>query len=845
MAPAPLLSPQEELRTFKLEPGFHAELVAGEPLVHDPVAAAFDLEGNLWVAEFSTFNGELTQYLPELTHGVKPAQVPTCKIVKLVASHHDGRFDTRIVWLEGLQLVRGLAIVHDGILISDSPNLWLARDLHHTGHCDDKVLLSDNYEADPLMQVSRRQSTWAYKPTAGDTARVYIQAEDSGSLMWGRDNIIHDIDFALDYRYRHGKLEPLNVPVRGQFGICQDDFGRLYFNSNSDQLRGDLFAPTYGTRNGNVTGMPWADVRLATDQQVWPSHTNPAVTGGYRRGILGRHNGGLRPDGRLLEFTAACSPLIYRGTNFPKDYYGNAFVPEPAGNLIKRDLLSEKDGRITAVQAYHGREFLTSTDSRFRPVALVNAPDGTMLVVDLYRGILQEYHYLTHYLESQSLGRGLEAPMFGPGRIFRIVADQGPRDPDRPDLARASAADLAAALSKPNGWWRDVAEQELVERDDRSAVPALDDLALHAPNAATRDCALWALDGLEATDLKLLAAALQDPSEQIRSAAVRLHERWLASDATAEAALRQLEPMVDDPSAEVTVQLALTLGEAKGPAALALMARLLRQPNPSPFLPKAIASGLRGREFEFFESIAGEPQPAIQTILASAIVHSGNRAAIDRLIAQVGGEGGLAPRTRLAVIAGFESLLQPAFRRTIPRSGLVMAAELAPWQRSSDARVRAAAAELVSGLQPVEAEERRRAAHAKPLSAEEQKRYEQGQLVFQVCAACHQAGGTGQANVAPSLVDSHWVGSSPALLVRIVLNGKEGTPGFAAPMPPVAVAFTDEQIASVLTYVRNSWGRHEGAVTPDLVAEVRKQNGARQTPWTNAELTRWENRLKE
>src|SRR5262249_31770036 len=151
----------------------------------------------------------------------------------------------------------------------------------------------------------------------------------------------------------------------------------------------------------------------------------------------------------------ACSPLIYRGVNFPREFYGNAFVPEPAGNLIKRDILREERGRLAAVNAYRGREFLASTDSRFRPVALLNAPDGSLLVVDMYRGVLQEYHYLTRYLENQTLRRGLEAPMLGMGRIFRITYEGGPLDRTQPDLARRSAVDLVALLANANAWWRE------------------------------------------------------------------------------------------------------------------------------------------------------------------------------------------------------------------------------------------------------------------------------------------------------------------------------------------------------------------------------------------------------
>ena len=410
IAPDPVYSAKEEQRTFKLPPGYRIELVAAEPLVHDPVAAAFDLQGNLWVAEFTTFNAGMVKDMPEMARGV--THVPSSRIVKLVSTHHDGHFDVRIDWLEGLAHLRGIAIVRDGVLVADPPNLWLAREAHCTGRCDEKILLVNNFG-------------------------IPSTDEDAGSLLWGRDNVLHDISFVYDYRYRQGQIERLPVMIRGQFGISQDDWGRLYFSRNSDQLRSDLFAPIYNVRNPDATSLPWANVNIAEDQIVWPSHPNPAVNRGYRRAEPGQSNGGLRDDGTLLEYTAACSSMVYRGRNFPPEIYGNVFVPEPSANLVHLDLLEEARGRIVAKDAYPKKEFLTSTDTRVSPVGLLNAPDGSMLVLDMYRGILEEYHIITSYLRQQTLARGLEQPMFGLGRIWRITYSGGALDQSVPDL-RAS-----------------------------------------------------------------------------------------------------------------------------------------------------------------------------------------------------------------------------------------------------------------------------------------------------------------------------------------------------------------------------------------------------------------------
>jgi mono/diheme cytochrome c family protein len=819
--PSPALTPDQELRTFRLPPGFKIELLAADPVVQDPVAAAFDRAGTLWIAEFGNFNAGLIEHVPSLASGVKRIDIPTSRIVRLGSSHNDGRYDVRSVWLDGLNEAKGIMVARAGMLVSDPPNLWLARETRGAGRSDEKTLLLNNYEA-------------------------WEDPEESGSLLWGRDNIIHDIDFSYDYRYRHGALDRIAVPIRGQFGITQDDYGRLFFCRSTDHLRADFYPIAYSLRNGDSPEVTWANVQIAQDQEVWPSHPN-ITNRGYRLGKLGYHIDGVRTDGTLLEFTAACSPLIYRGQNFPMEFYGNAFVPEPAGNLIKRDLLHESGGRITASNAYDGTEFVTSTDSRFRPVALLNCPDGSMLIVDMYRGILEEYHFITSYLRDQSLARGLEKPMFGLGRIWKVSYDGGPLTTTRPGLDRMSSRDLVACLDRPNGWWRDAAQQEIVEREDFSVLPELERMAANDADPTARLGALWTLDGLGSDKAELLQHGLHDRSAKIRVAAVRLHETWLRSPEGAQA-VRQLREVLHDPEPEVRVQLALSLGEARSADAFAAMYQLLAESQNCPDLPSALASGLSGRELDFLQRIvSGEnqarPTPEIEsmaTLLATAILHRAESIQVATLIGMVGDVDRFPRWARAALIKGFDPVLTPAFRRSAGPTRILKAEALSPLLSNSDTNIRSAAERISAGLAQAEQAQREKPP-AVPLTEAQSAMYERGRLTFQICAGCHDTTGVGVWHVAPSLVDSHWVSSYPEIAIRIVLCGKEGTPGFPGPMPPIGGAFNDEQIADVLTYIKNSWGLHVGGVDLETVAKVRSKAGQRQTPWTDAELRRVEN----
>src|SRR5262249_62058591 len=124
----------------------------------------------------------------------------------------------------------------------------------------------------------------------------------------------------------------------------------------------------------------------------------------------------------------------------------------PAANLVSRIVLSDDGTTLRARKAYERGEFLASTDERFRPVFLSNAPDGTLYVVDMYRGILEHRLSMTEYLRDQILARKLEQPI-GLGRIYRVVHETTRRDTSHA-LSGASPAQLVAALSHPNRWWR-------------------------------------------------------------------------------------------------------------------------------------------------------------------------------------------------------------------------------------------------------------------------------------------------------------------------------------------------------------------------------------------------------
>lgn len=112
------------------------------------------------------------------------------------------------------------------------------------------------------------------------------------------------------------------------------------------------------------------------------------------------------------------------------------------------------------------------------------------------------------------------------------------------------------------------------------------------------------------------------------------------------------------------------------------------------------------------------------------------------------------------------------------------------------------------------------------------------------CALCHQLTGLGVPNQFPPLAGSEWVNAAgPNRIIRIVLNGLGGPVDvkgtkWDAQMPPFGGAFTDEQIAAVVTFIRQNkeWGAGGGAVKPEQVKAIRDATSSRSNPWTAEDL---------
>jgi len=798
--PAPL-SPEEALKSFRLPPGFRIELVASEPMIESPVAISFDDQGRMFVVEMRSYMRDL--------EGTTEKD-PTSRVSLLTDTDGDGRMDKASAFLDNLVMPRGVMAVKGGAFIAEPPNLFFCRDTKGTGVADEKILVTSDF------------GTFGGQPE-----------HMANTPTWAMDNRVYSANYGTSLKLTNGAWLKGPGLGRGQWGLTQDDAGRLFYNYNSDLLRADLLPAAAYARNPLLRDAIGINNKVIKEQSVTPSHPTPGVNRGYDAKTL-------RADGTLANATSTCGAAIYRGDAFPAEFRGNAFIPEPSSNLVKRVTITEKDGVLTGANAYVEKEFLTSTDERFRPVMMANGPDGALYVVDLYRGMLQHPAFLTHYLIANIKARHLELPVSG-GRIWRIVRDNqaAPKATKIP----VSAAARVKLLTHPNGWVRDSAQRLLVESADVAAATPLRSLLTDVKAPATaRLHALWSLDGLAAARPEDVRLALKDADVQVRAAAIRI--------APAEM-LAELCALKGEQEVLVLAHLAIRLSGANLPDADKALAELLVAHGDNALVREGALTGARGREVALARAVSAlgtdanlkQTGPVLDGF-ATLISQAGKTGPFEGMLEIAADLGDR--HLRAAILRGLDqSIRDPKSKKAVPLKTIWLNAE-----PTSLAKLKKAVTEA-NVLKNLESVAARLAWVGKPgapappkvvaLTKDQQALLEKGKVTYaNLCAACHQPHGYGLDGLAPPLVDSDWVLGKPDVTARIVLHGlggpvKVGNRTWDLTMPPMGM-LSDEDIAGVLTYVRREWEHNGAPIDAKFVTGIRKQFADHPNSWTSDEL---------
>ncbi|MBI5364754.1 MAG: c-type cytochrome [Planctomycetes bacterium] len=809
--PAPARTAAEERATFRVPADVEVELVAAEPLIHDPVHAVFDARGRLWVVE-------MQGYMPEADG--KGEREANGSVAILWDDDGDGRMDRRTTFLDHLVLPRSVAITRGGALVIAPPQLLFAVDEDDDGVADDVKVVDKGLD--------------------GLTSPEY----GINGLLPTLDNAFACACTSWRYVFENGQWKRERTAGGGQWGITKDDFGRLYFNGNSDPLRGDRIPSQLACRNPNAGNAPGVNVRVVDDFHAKPARINPGVNRGYKPGTVG-------PDWKLDLVTGTCGPWIHRGDALPESYRGDAFVCEPCGNLVLRyELAEDADGVVKGTPARNadGLDFLTSTDERFRPVNLFDGPDGALYVVDLYRGLIQHRMFVTSWLRKQVEARGLAQPTHL-GRIWR-VKKKGAERRKLVDLSALEGRALAQQLASPNGWTRDTAQRLLVGQPglDAETKAELVRALLERVSPVERVHALWTLAAHGAIEAELAPRLLWQFDDRMLLHALRACRR---------PELVNL-PDVRGRCGEIALrgrpflrrEAVSTLACQTGPRSLVEATWQLAWNGADAELRARYLASISGRELECLHAVMtdwdvvdwSEPGPGraeFHRELARVFGADGRGELIDEAVGEVSWPMHSLEH-RLAFLDGLlDCAPKDAEGKRTPWSVDREPKNLILMTKEGPETLREKARELAAclfwpgkpgceGLAP------------RTLTDTERARFAQGRELYAAnCMACHQTSGRGDPALAPALRGSPWVLGSEEKLARLLLHGLNGPidvlgQHFESEMP--AFALTDAELAALLTYVRREWGNTAEPVTADTFARVRKATADRKHAWTAKEL---------
>ncbi len=451
------LSPQEAAKQMTVPPGFKASLVAGEPLVHQPVAFTFDSRGRIWVAEAYTY--------PNRANDGEGQD----KIVILEDKDGDGYHETRKVFIEGLNLVSGLELGFGGVWVGAAPYLMFIPD-------------RDGNDEPDVGPVKGPEVPLQFPKDVPAGATVLLDGfgwqdthETLNAFIWGPDGWLYGCHGV----FTHSKVGKPGTPVEQRQGLnagvwryhptkhvfevfahgSSNPWG-VDFNEHGHAFITACVIPhlyhiiqggKYQRQGGqHFDQYFFEDIKTIADHQhyvgnlrdhAWWGHEPHAPTDTLAAG--GGH--------------AHAGAMIYLGDNFPPQYRNTLFMSNIHGNRVNQDLLVRKGSGYVGK---HGKDLLIANDRWFRGINLKTGPDGSVYVIDWYDK--NACHRTNSEIWDRTNGRiynvryvGADARGQGLG-----VRDQGKAT----DLAKLSDGELIALQTHKNEWHARIARRILQER---------------------------------------------------------------------------------------------------------------------------------------------------------------------------------------------------------------------------------------------------------------------------------------------------------------------------------------------------------------------------------------------
>ena len=482
---AEFLTPDEAVEAMTIKEGFQVDVWASEPMITQPMAFCWDDKGRLWVAENRDYENRGTGFSND----------GTSRILILEDTDHDGRADSRKVFLEGIPFPAAIAVGFDGLYLGAPPNLLFVPDKNH----DD---LAEKEDIEVLL------TGWGIRD----------RHETLNSLHWGPDGWLYGLEgFATPSKIRrpqgkgkiYGHKEPFPDVLAGDGVEINGGVWRFH------PLKKEFEVVAHGFSN------PWgidydSKGQLFITACVIP-HMFHVIPGGIYHRQGGQHfNPYIYQDIRTIvdhsHRSAHGGARIYQSDAFPEEQRGRLFMANIHEHAVLSDILEPKGSGFVA---RHADDFVLANNAQWIGFSMEIGPGGNLYVLDWHDGDIC----------------GNSVRQKETGRIFQIspvnnTADQW--EGRYQDLGDLSDVDLANLQTSKSDWHARRARVILQGRAadgiiDREAVAVLSrQLAVNSPNPDHRLRALWALHVTQNLSDERLLELLSDDDQYIRAWSVQL-----------------------------------------------------------------------------------------------------------------------------------------------------------------------------------------------------------------------------------------------------------------------------------------------------------------------------------
>ncbi len=563
----PNVDAQKVVRDMKVMNGFQAELIAAEPDIHQPIAFAIDERGRLWVAEAYSYPTK------------QPAGQGKDRILIFEDADGDGSFETRKVFIEGLNLVSGLEVGFGGVWIGAAPELLFIPDRDR----------DDRPDAAPQVLLDG----WGYQDTH----------ETLNSFTWGVDGWLYGVQGVFTtsaigkpgtpdnerLRLRAGvwRYHPLRHEFEifasggsNQWGLDFNEAGHLFMTHCRSFYGGG--GTTHVIRNGHY----WNQAN--SDYAPFVSNRGPDFAPALKNYLpsSARYDsgeGGAGKPGTTAVYGghSHVGTMIYLGDNWPDIYRDHLFTLNLHGHQMNQQH-NVRQG--SGYETFHaGFDLLFASDRTFMGVDLQYGPDGAVYLIDWCD------HQHCHSPRDDIWERTN-------GRLYRMAWRETWK-PTKVNLYEKTDLELAALHTHKNEWFVRTSRRLLQERSaarplDAAALAELRRIAAESSEVSQILRVLFTLHVVDALDAAQLATLLQHPSDLVRSWGVTFATERRSAPALPVASLVVLAS--DDPSPTVRLAIASALPALAAADRWEIAAALARHAEDidDRFLPRMIWFGI-------------------------------------------------------------------------------------------------------------------------------------------------------------------------------------------------------------------------------------------------------------